>query len=322
MKTTLLLLLLTLVAAEAFNRAVFRGTTRAARRRSGLFAEAPQYEKVDAVLTKVETLARGSVLLRVETDGPVDYRAGHVLALEIEGVAGLAAGGKNAEDARANGGWLRGPYTVSRASSNSFDVLVRVVGEKSRAFSRAAVGTPVRFGGKYHVPIVAGIDRAAVRRVVFVSTGVGIGPCVGAVEEALADAAFPPIAVFACYRHADEVVYAAHWRELAAAHEGRLAHTAIVSAERGRLSANEENLRLLLSEEVGPGDTHYHLIGNGQMVAEFQAGLEKAGVPAERVTIEKYFNHKAAPDQDAIDRIASVLDGERMKSRAVIANVR
>lgn len=316
MKTTLFLL--TLIAAEAFNRAVFQGKTRVARRRSGLFAEAPQYEKVDAVLTKAETLARGSTLLRVETEGPVDYRAGHVIALEIEGVAAAAAGGKNAEDAQ----WLRGPYTVSRASAHSFDVLLRVVGEKSRAFSRAGAGTPVRFGGKYHVPIVEGIDREAARRVVFVSTGVGIGPCVGAVEEALKDAAFPPIEVFACYRNADEVVYAEHLSDLAAEHDGRLSHTAIVSAEKGRLSANEDNLRLLLSEDVGPGDTHYHLIGNGQMVAEFQAGLEKAGVPSNRVTIEKYFNHKAAPAQDAIDRIASVLDGGRLISRAVIANVR
>lgn len=307
--------LLTLIAAEAFNPAAFQGKNRVAR--SGLFAE--QYDKVDAVLTKAETLARGSALLRVETEGPIDYRPGHVIALEIEGVA--VTRGKNAEDAKANEGWLRGPYTVSRSSANSFDVLVRVVGEKSRAFSRASVGTPVRFGGRYHVPIIEGIDTEAVSRVVFVSTGVGIGPCVGAVEEALEDEAFPPIEVFACYRNADEVVYLPHLGDLAAEHAGRLSHTVIVSAERGRLSANEDNLRLLLSEDVGPGDTHYHLIGNGQMVAEFQAGLEKAGVPMKRVTIEKYFNHKAAPAQDAIDRIASVLDCGRMRPRAAIANI-
>ena len=37
---------------------------------------------------------------------------------------------KNKEDAIQNGGWMRGPYTVSRATDYSFDVLVKIVGDK------------------------------------------------------------------------------------------------------------------------------------------------------------------------------------------------
>ena len=44
--------------------------------------------------------------------------------------------------------------------------------------------------------------------------------------------------------------------------------------------------------------THFHLVGNGQFVAEFQKGLLDGGVAEERVTTEKYFNGKATPDAD------------------------
>ena len=53
--------------------------------------------------------------------------------------------------------------------------------------------------------------------------------------------------------------------------------------------------------------THYHMIGNGSMVIEWKAGLSEAGVPASRVTLEMYFNHKEAPREDVVKQIAEVL---------------
>ena len=64
----------------------------------------------------------------------IDYEPGHVIALEIESVAddGDDDESKNANDTANNSGWMRGPYTVSRATDDSLDVLVKVVGDKSK----------------------------------------------------------------------------------------------------------------------------------------------------------------------------------------------
>ena len=241
-------------------------------------------------------------MLHIDTgDSTIDYQPGHVLALEIQG-------DNSAEDTQNNGGWMRGPYTVSRATENSFDVLMKVVGDKSREFAFAEPGTCVRFGGKFKVPIVEGIQKDNVKRVVLISTGVGVGPCVGAIEKALEDPSFPPIELHASYRKAEEIVYVDHLNNLKAQYPGRFAWKAIVSSEKGRLSASEENLQGIASPEgYQIHDTHYHLIGNGQMVNEFKAGLGKAGVPDENLTVEMYFNHKAPVNDDVADRIAAVI---------------
>ena len=100
-----------------------------------------------------------------------------------------------------------------------------------------------------------------------------------------------------------------HLDQLVGEHKGKLEWRPIVTSEMGRLSASEENLKLVSSslEGLGMGDTHFHLIGNGQMVNEWKEGLGKAGVPAKRVTIEQYFNHKAESNPESIENIASVV---------------
>ena len=105
----------------------------------------PQYDKIDATLVANEVVGRATNLLRLESDAPLDYKAGHVLALEVE---------KDDE-------WLRGPYTVTRATEKTFDVVIRVCGKKSEVMAASPVGSRWRFGGKFHVPILEGIsDRA------------------------------------------------------------------------------------------------------------------------------------------------------------------
>ena len=44
----------------------------------------PQYDKIDATLVANEVVGRATNLLRLESDAPLDYKAGHVLALEVE----------------------------------------------------------------------------------------------------------------------------------------------------------------------------------------------------------------------------------------------
>jgi ferredoxin-NADP reductase len=300
---------LLLASSQAFSPALRRTPPRVSPLQAA--DGAPQYDKIDAVLETAEKVAEGTYMLHVKVvpsdDVTLDYQPGHVLALELEDTSDDAV---QSEDAKTNGGWMRGPYTVSRSTADSVDIMIRVVGKKSRAFAQADAGTPVRLGGKFKIPILEGIDRENVRKVVLLSTGVGVGPCVGAVEMALQqDASFPPIALFASYRESGDVAYRAHLDDLAQQYPTKFCWTPVITCENGRLSKNEDNMRLVTAsmEDFGIADTHYHLIGNAQMVNEWKEGLQQAAVPGERVTVEQYFNHKAAPDEKAIATIASAI---------------
>ena len=85
----------------------------------------------------------------------------------------------------------------------------------------------------------------------------------------------------------------------------------IITSEVGRISSSQENMKMIIPEETDCKltleDTHYHIIGNGQMVNEWKAGLADAGVPDSKVTVEMYFNHKSLPDVDAVNRIAQTI---------------
>lgn len=306
---SLLLLSYTVGAINAFSVSPLLKQSITLRSSTRIYAAdgAPQYEKSIATLAKVEEVGTASVMLHVETFDDIDYEPGHVLALEIEGRPQEEDSYTN-EDTQANGGWMRGPYTISRANESSFDILLKVVGEKSKMFAASPPGTQVRFGGKFKVPILEGVDVDTTSKVVLISTGVGVGPCMGAIEKALAgDGTFPPIHLFASFQSHDDVVSREYLDELQSLHSSKFGWTPIVSNEQGRLSSSEENLQSLLKAGAGLADTHFHLIGNGQMVQEFQAGLKNAGVPKDKVTVEMYFNHKAKVDEDTVDRIAKMV---------------
>eukprot|EP00554_Chaetoceros_debilis_P010356 CAMPEP_0194109978 /NCGR_PEP_ID=MMETSP0150-20130528/9339_1 /TAXON_ID=122233 /ORGANISM="Chaetoceros debilis, Strain MM31A-1" /LENGTH=330 /DNA_ID=CAMNT_0038799039 /DNA_START=87 /DNA_END=1079 /DNA_ORIENTATION=+ len=312
-------LLSTLSCATAFSVAPSCSrTTQTSSTR--IFAEGgpPQYDKIDAVLREAEVVGEGCVMLHMDVKDKdtvtIDYEPGHVVALEIEEVESPSDdddddsdSSKNSEDAKNNVGWMRGPYTVSRATADSLDILIKVVGDKSERFSNASPGTPLKFGGKFKVPILEGIQTEEVKNVVLLSTGVGVGPCIGAIEKALSEEYesnnFPPIKLIASYRKESEVAYTDHLNKLQDEHPKSFSWNSVVTSVDGRLSSSTENLEKFLN--ASSSETHYHLIGNGQMVSEFKEGLAKAGVSDERVTVESYFNHKAAIDNERVDRIAA-----------------
>lgn len=277
-----------------------------------LYAESgpPQYQKRGAVLRETEILGDGSVLLHIDQaegdEETLDYQPGHVLALEIQGNPdddGIDE--KTAKDIINNDGWMRGPYTITRCNGKSFDILIKVVGPKSKALASAQPGTSLRFGGKFKVPIADGIAPNT-ERIVMLSTGVGVGPCVGAVEKLLSNGFTGSIDLFASFRHQSEKLLVDYLNIWSTEHDN-FQYRPVITSEMGRLSASEENVQYVITNDICPlTETHYHLIGNGQMVTEWKMGLEKAGVPQERVTIENYFNHKAEPSEESIDRIASV----------------
>lgn len=268
----------------------------------------PQYQKQKAVLRGSEVVGNGSVLLHIdhvvgEEDEPLSYQPGHVIALEVQADGPMDE--KTAKDAQNNDGWMRGPYTITRCNDKSFDILIKTVGTKSKVLANAAPGTPLRFGGKFKVPIAEGIAPNA-DRVVMLSTGVGIGPCVGAIETLLSNKFAGSIDLFASFRSESEKLFADYLNELSS-NNGNFKYIPIITSEMGRLSASKENVELVVNQDICPfTKTHYHLIGNGQMVTEWKTGLEKAGVPNERITVENYFNHKAEPSVESIDRISEV----------------
>jgi ferredoxin-NADP reductase len=297
-----------------------------------LYAEGgpPPYSKQLGVLRDVQVVGNGSVLLHIQRSAPpnkdkaggddmeeglppppLEYGPGHVLALEIQGDPKAPdVDEKTRRDMEQNDGWMRGPYTVTRCNPNdsSLDILIKVVGAKSKVLATSPPGTPVRFGGKFHIPIIQGIAPRT-ERIVMISTGVGVGPCVGAIEKLLSDKTFDgTIDLFACYREEEDELFADYLNVWATAYKHFRYHP-IITSRIGRLSSSEVNVGLVVNDNnvCSLTETHYHLIGNGQMVSEWKAGLSKAGVPSERITVESYFNHQQAPSEEAIQTIATVI---------------
>ena len=303
--------------------------------------EAPQYQKCDAILQKAELVGKGNYLLHVDysaqkyNNNDFDYQPGHVLALEIQprefsevekdasspSPQYTTMNEKTVKDLKMNDGWLRGPYTVSRATPDGFQILIKEVGYKSHIFATSSQGTPLKFGGKFKVPIVEGIMNnielegyPKTDRVVLISTGVGIGPCVGAIELLVKETSSykGKIDLFGCFRNVEDIALSKDIDQLLASSSSKqFTWTPIISSDTGRISSHEEQLIKYLQsdddESCSIRSTHYHLIGNGQMVNEWKAGLDKVGVPKERVTVEAYFNTFSESDQNAIDNIASAV---------------
>jgi len=262
----------------------------------------PKYDKIDGIVRSSEELAPGSVMLHIEAvdnedkSVSLDYKPGHVIALEIQD-----------DNSDEDDKWMIGPYTISRSTEKNMDVLLRVVGKKSEAFANCDKDTPIRFGGKFKVPILEGISKETTKKITFISTGVGVGPMVGAIESAIADGTYPPIELFALYRTKADIVYKEHLDELSRSNPSLFKWNAIISSDdTGRLSS-EKNIGRVFDNSLGIEDTHYHLIGNALMVKEWQAGLVKGNVPEEKVTIEQYFNHKAQADYEVVETIAKAV---------------
>jgi ferredoxin-NADP reductase len=302
-------------------------------------ANAPQYEKQDAVLERVEKVGKENFLLHVKSSIALDYEPGNVLALEIQqpsmdqdtinndtdsetNAPFSVMNEKTQKGLQANNGWLRGPYTVSRccdASRKEFQILIKRVGYKSNILATAPINTAVRFGGKFKVPIVKGImdsiqiNDTLTQRVVMISTGVGVGPCVGAIELLLQDAAFEgDVDLLASFRTREEVAMITDLEQLVQDHPSRFHWTPIITSQNGRIADSAQALEVYLKPKKSDNtctvqSTHYHLIGNGQMVNEWRVGLEESGVPSERVTVEAYFNHMAQPNDATVQNIAKVV---------------
>lgn len=280
----------------------------------------PQIDWQDATVVANKELSRGTKQLTIQADAEVEYRPGHIIGLEV------------AHPETGDG--LKGPYTVSRSSGSSFDVIYRVIpdGRKTPFMETLSTGARVRFGGRFGTPVADGIADD-VDRVVGIATGAGLGPLVGYAEDALEAGSSASIELYGGFRDLADVCCKEETGALAARHPGfkcmpvisRPMACAAVSLSglgsglgggmqldgieapppafvQGRVSTAVPGL-------LGPvsPSTHFHLVGNGQFVADFEAGLLAAGVAEERITTEKYFNGKAEADKAVVEHIAEAL---------------
>lgn len=247
-----------------------------------------------ATVTDNREVGRGFHLLHLEVADalPFPFEPGHVVVLRHEG--------------------HRHPYTLSRTdpAARRVGLLFRVVqgGRLTPSLGTAAPGTVVEISGLHHEPIADMIAPEA-RALVGLSTGSGIGPLWGFAERSLAAGFDRPITLVAGYREEEDICLAPELDALQAAHPGFAWHPTLTqpgpgwTGLRGRVGASAAAL------VRDPRACHFHLVGNGAMLAEVKAALALCGVPAPQVTSEVFFNFKAEADPGAVEDLARRFGG-------------
>ncbi len=242
-----------------------------------------------AVVAGSREVGRGCRLLQVEftDDLPFPFQPGHVVVLRHDG--------------------HRHPYTVSQAdpARRILGLLFRIIpgGRLTPSLAAAAPGTPMEVSGLHHEPVATLIAPEA-REVVGLSTGSGIGPLWGFAERSLAAGFDRPITLFAGYREAADICLVPELDALQAAHPGFRWHPSLTQPPeawtglRGRVGHSAPPLI------QAPRACHFHLVGNGTMLAEMKAALALIGVPGPQVTSEVFFNHNAEAEPGTVQAIA------------------
>jgi ferredoxin-NADP reductase len=243
-----------------------------------------------ATVTGNREVGSGSRLLQLVLPDalPFPFEPGHVAILRFAG--------------------HRHPYTLSQVDPErrGLGILFRVIpgGRLTPALEQLVPGLQVEFSGLHHTPILDGIAPGAAA-VVGLATGSGIGPLWGFAQRALAQGFRRPISLYAGYREAEDICLAPELDELQARFP-RFRWQPTLS----RPAADWPGLRGRLGESVpplipDPGACHFHLVGNGAMLAELKAALAACAVPEAQVTSEVFFNYNAVADPDAVRAIAA-----------------
>ena len=240
-------------------------------------------------------IARGSrwIKLHVDDEHPVPYEPGHVLSLRM-----------------TQGEWqIRHAYTITWADADerTFNIIYRVIpnGRMTPRLAMLEAGATLEFSGVHHNPIRHEVNADA-KSVVGIATGTGVGPLFGyfryVLERGLETR---PCALFIGYREEADIgprpeldalsVKFANFTWAPTLTRPNAAWTGL----RGRV---HESVPPLIAK---PREKHFHLVGNGAMIAEMEAALARVGVPSESVSDEYYFNWNA----EAADEVASAIAG-------------
>lgn len=233
-------------------------------------------------------VARGTrmVTLRLPDDLPFPFLPGHVVALRDLG--------------------FRHAYTVCRAHPGDrlLDLVFRVIpgGRLTPHLASAPPGHVVEVSGLHHRPVEEEVCPAA-EAVVGLSTGSGVGPLWGFAERALARGFARPITLVTGFREEADIGLGPELEALQARHGGFRWHPALTRPSAGWRGAAGRVGEVAPARVGDPRSSHFHLVGNGRMVADLKAVLRAVGVPAEQVSAETFFNHNAEADPGAVEAL-------------------
>jgi NAD(P)H-flavin reductase len=241
-------------------------------------------------------VANGSMWITLEAadELPASYEPGHVLGLGL----------------KLNGGYMRHAYTVSRGEPQTrrFEHLYRIIpeGRMTPRLTELSIGDEVFFHGPFHTPIQQEVQSSA-QRIILIATGTGVGPLFGYAEKALSEGEMRPITLYAGFHEESHMCLAGELEALARRYANFAWHFTVTHPSKtwnGLTGRVTECVPYLIDTHKLEA-YHFHLVGNGEMVHLVQSALHRAGMSAERVSIETYFNHHAEPEDAEIDKLAA-----------------
>jgi NAD(P)H-flavin reductase len=250
-----------------------------------------------ALVLENKLVSRGSywIKLKAVDNKIIIYEPGNVLSLGLPNQFGEI---------------VSHPYTVSKSDIEKgiFEHLYRLIpnGKFTPVLSRIRPGQIINFRGIYHNPIAAEISQGTAE-IIGIATGTGIGPLYGFAEKILSQNSEIPITLYVGYRYPEDVSLKEELNALAEKYSNfkwQITYT--------NPPENWEGLSGRVTESIPPllkniDNTHFHLVGNGNMIGEFRAALLKTGVEGPRITVESYFNHrgKSSPEPEIVDEIVN-----------------
>jgi len=235
------------------------------------------------------------IALEAADDLPAAFEPGHVLGLGLQ---------------QSDNTLMRHAYTVSlgRPGLRRFEHLYRVIsrGRMTPHLAGLSPADEVFFHGPFHTPIQQEV-RSDAERVVLISTGAGIGPLFGYAQKSLVEGETRPMTLYAGFREESHVCLTDELNLLSCKHPNFGWHITL-SRPAGTWHGLTGRVTESVPKCIDPqhlGVTHFHLVGNGEMVHLMKKALHRAGVLPPRVSIETYFNHHAIPESIAVDELAA-----------------
>lgn len=203
-------------------------------------------------------------------------------------------------------GVRRSPYCILSPpdGSRSFRLIVRLVPEGPVSCYLAAlqIGDEITFRGPSGRSMVPKEDGT---ELIFLATGVGIGPLLGLAQHLLPQGFDRPIHLYWGLRQLEDVCLLDELDALRAAYPN-FAYDISLSQP----PDDWTGLRGRITETVPPrfptlGDKHFYLVGNGAMIEEMCCALSDMGVDELMLHTETYFNVRYRP---TVEQVAAVRD--------------
>ncbi len=264
-----------------------RGAAERALRRVDHY---PRHAEVTGIhrLTPTGTVALD---FRVVDDQPFLFRPGHFVGIQAE-VDGI--------------GLRRSPYCIASPPNEErrFRLLVREVTEAPMSYYLTGLdlGDIINFRGPSGRSM---IPRDGDEDLVFLATGVGIGPLLALVEHFHREGVEKKITLYWGLRLTTDICLGDELDDLVSRYPSFSYHVSLSQPPPGW-----DALRGRLTESVPPllatlGGKRFYLVGNGAMINEVVFALSDLGVDRTLVHEEVYFNVRHRPDPQTLAEIRS-----------------